>query len=68
MIKVNSLRKKVPVIKKALDKVKKIGEKKYRGKDYLVPKASKFYHRGNNKSQEEFMQTHRSYNRNNVTY
>lgn len=50
MIKVNSLRKKVPMIKTALDKVRKIGEKKYKGKDYLVPKASKFYAR-NDKSQ-----------------
>jgi hypothetical protein len=67
MIKVNSLRKKVPVIKTALEKVRKIGEKKYKGKDYCLPKASKFCH-GGNRSQEEFMQTHRSYNRNNVTY
>ena len=67
MIKVNSLRKKVPLIKTALSKVRKIGEKKYRGKDYLVPKASKFHQR-NDRSQDEFMQTHRSYNRNNVTY
>ena len=68
MIKVNSLRKKVPMIKTTLEKVRKIGEKKYKGKDYLVPKASKFYQSNDSKSQDEFMQTHRSYNRNNVTY
>ena len=67
MIKVNSLRKKVPLIKTTLEKVRKIGDKKYKGKDYCLPKASKFY-KCNNKSQEEFMQTHRSYNRNNVGY
>ena len=68
MIKVNSLRKKVPVIKTALKKVRNLGEKKYRGNDYFVPKASKFYQRSGNKSQEEFLQSHRSYNRNNVGY
>ena len=68
MIKVNSLRKKVPTIKIVMEKVKKIGEKKYKGKDYLVPKASKFYRSNDTKSQDEFLQTHRSYNRNNVVY
>jgi len=51
MIKVNSLRKKVPLIKKTLEKVRIIGDKKYQGIDYCLPKASKFY-RCNNKSQE----------------
>ncbi len=51
-----------------MEKVRKIGEKKYKGKEYLVPKASKFYQRSGDKSQDEFMQSHKSYNRNNVTY
>ena len=52
MIKINSLRRKVPVIKTALEKVRRIGEKKYRGKDYFVPKASKFFQSNGNKSQD----------------
>lgn len=68
MIKVNSLRRKVPMIKINLEKVRKIGDKKYEGKEYFVPKASKFHNYSNDRSQDEFMLTHRSYNRNNVAF
>lgn len=68
MIKVNSLRKKVPIIKHVLSKVARIGEKTYRGKDYCLPKASKFHIHAAQPSQEEFLMSHRSFNRNNVGY
>lgn len=58
----------MPLIKIALDKTRKIGEKAYRGKDYLLPKASKFYQRSGDRSQDEFLQSHKSFNRNNVAY
>lgn len=68
MNKVNSLRRKMPLIKTALEKSRMIGDKTYRGKDYMLPKASKFYQRDGNRSQDEFMQSHKSFNRNNVVY
>jgi hypothetical protein len=46
----------------------RIGDKKYEGKEYFVPKASKFHNYSNDRSQDEFMLTHRSYNRNNVAF
>lgn len=68
MIKVNTLRKKVPMIKSNLDKALRIGEKKFRGNNYLIPKASKFHLYSKERSQDEFVLTHRSFNRNNITY
>lgn len=68
MIKVNSLRKSVPLIKQALNKVEKVGERTYRGKDYCLPRASKYHFRTSGKSREECLLSHRSFNRNNVAY
>lgn len=59
----------MPIIKSAMGKVRLIGQKKYKGKDYLVPKASKFYRRaGGDRSHDEIIQSHKSYNRNNVAF
>ena len=49
MIKIKELKKKLPLIKYVMSKSGKIGFKKYSGKVYFVPKASKFI----NKSYEE---------------
>lgn len=68
MIKVNSLRKNVPLVKQALTRAEKVGERIYRGKDYCLPRASKYHSRTNGKSREECLLSHRSFNRNNVSY
>lgn len=68
MIKINALRKKVPMIKNNLQRTFKIGEKKFKGNNYIIPKASKFHLNNKERSQDEFMLTHRSFNRSNINH
>lgn len=68
MIKVNTLRKSVPLVKQALSRAEKVGKRSYRGKEYCLPRASKYHLRNSDKSREECLLSHRSFNRNNVTY
>jgi hypothetical protein len=68
MIKVNTLRKKVPMIKNNLEKALKIGDKKFKGLNYFIPKASKFHLYSKERSQDEFVLTHRSFNRSNINH
>lgn len=67
LIKVGSLRKKVPIIKKAIHKVETIGSKKYSGLHYYVPQASKFRSKGYENRREEVLVSHRSHNRNELS-
>jgi hypothetical protein len=68
MIKINPLRKKVPLIKRALIKIDRIGEKTDCCKDYRVPHPSRYYSKTSGRCQEEFLMSHKSFNRNNVPY
>lgn len=68
MIKVNSLRKKVPMIKRVITRAEKIGERSYLGREYCIPRASKYHSKSNERSREEFLMSHRSFNRNNLPY
>lgn len=68
MIKINPLRKKVPLIKRTLVKIDKIGEKIDRCKDYRVTQPSRYYSKTSGRCQEEFLMSHKSFNRNNVPY
>jgi hypothetical protein len=52
MIKIKELKKKVPLIKQVLHKSAKIANKKYCGKVYFVPKASKFHNKSYEQSSE----------------
>lgn len=50
MIKSNSLRKKVPMIKRVVTRAEKIGERSYLGREYCIPRASKYHNKSNERS------------------
>lgn len=57
----------MPLIKQVVAKAGRIGHKNYSGQ-YQLLKASKYCQPSGERSQDEFLQSHKSFNRNNVTY
>ncbi len=68
MIKIDSLRDKIPIMKKAVGKCEDIGKKKYSGNNYVVPKASLFNNKESLACQDEIFVSHRSLNRGSLSY